>query len=385
MTFPLFLCRALFACGLPLLLLATACVHPMPRDGEDLSTLQENPMGSGRMVHFDCTSDKLWLGYDQERIQGSYRRREDNLIDGLQWLVKHQSADGSWNASVADTGLATLALRSRGRDIFAYKQRKNRERGLMWLRKVQQDNALFEQETGTHTMFGQAVATLSLGHHGRHPSIQKMMPPLVDALSQAQGPHGAWSFELPPSGKPDLSTTAWAVSALLTAKYFGAPAEQDVYDRAEEWFASSQDSKSLTAVALYARLHMADTAKLVRWTDHPDYALFKKQAQLLATNPPVWNEASHTINLNYWYYGTLALYRWGGEERATWMKALGEALIPHQRLENEEDDLYGSWDPAGVNSKEGGRIHSTALCSMMLDTYYLATALHVRKRTDQSR
>lgn len=373
----------------------------MPRSGEDLSLLQDNPMGPERMVHFECTSNKLWLGYDKERIQGSYRRREDHLIDSLQWLVQHQSQDGSWDADVATTGLAVLALRDRSMGKYSREHDKSLGRGLRWLRNAQQDTDLFAKEVGASTVYNQALATFAISRRANHATYRKMLPPLVNILAQAQGPQGAWSLELEPSDNCDPSTTGWAVSALLAAKDMGTLVDPAIFDRVESWFASQQDpetgrvscagqipvekSEALTAVALYARLHMAGTENLVRWSDHPNYAMLKKQAQLLAANPPVWNESSGTIDFYYWYYGTLALYRWGGEERATWMKALGEALIPHQRLGNEKDDCFGSWDPVGIRGEEGGRVYSTALCGMMLETYYLSTAVHVRQEMKPNR
>ena len=58
------------------------------------------------------------------------------------------------------------------------------------------------------------------------------------------------------------------------------------------------------------------------------------------------------------------------EETLLVKKAIEKALIPNQRREDPEDNFYGSWDPAGPWGTEGGRVYSTALCTLILEVYY---------------
>ena len=53
----------------------------------------------------------------------------------------------------------------------------------------------------------------------------------------------------------------------------------------------------------------------------------------------------------------------GGKPWKTWSKALLEAVLPHQ-------DKNGSWPPAGVWGADGGRVYSTAMMVLALETSY---------------
>jgi hypothetical protein len=70
----------------------------------------------------------------------------------------------------------------------------------------------------------------------------------------------------------------------------------------------------------------------------------------------------------YWYYGTFAMNQWGGKHWTSWKKAIEKALIPNQRQEN--GNFKGSWDPVGPWGEEGGRVYSTAICTLILEVYY---------------
>ncbi|HBN74959.1 MAG TPA: hypothetical protein DD473_03875, partial [Planctomycetaceae bacterium] len=71
--------------------------------------------------------------------------------------------------------------------------------------------------------------------------------------------------------------------------------------------------------------------------------------------------------LYYWYYGTLAMYQFGGEEWNQWNGQVRELLIAKQR---KQGPLAGSWNPDGPWGGYGGRIYSTALATLSLEVYY---------------
>ena len=73
------------------------------------------------------------------------------------------------------------------------------------------------------------------------------------------------------------------------------------------------------------------------------------------------------INYYYWYYGSLGLFQLGGEPWKTWNRALLQTLLPQQRTDGSE---AGSWDPDSVWGNYGGRVYTTALATLCLQTYY---------------
>ena len=95
--------------------------------------------------------------------------------------------------------------------------------------------------------------------------------------------------------------------------------------------------------------------------------------RILMKDPPLWREAKgrslSTINYYYWYYGSYALFQYGGPEWERWNVAMVKALLDAQRRDAalEED---GSWDPIDEWGPAGGRVYSTALCAMTLEVYY---------------
>jgi len=73
------------------------------------------------------------------------------------------------------------------------------------------------------------------------------------------------------------------------------------------------------------------------------------------------------LNLYYWYYGTLAMYQYGGEPWRRWNVSLRDRLISEQR---KLGNTAGSWDPKGPWGAYGGRVYSTALSALSLEVYY---------------
>jgi hypothetical protein len=357
---------------------------------------------------------------------------EAAVARGLEWLKDHQSPGGFWDADgfmyndiyeeeamsdgagnpvndVGLTGLALLAFLGNGNTMNDGEYKTALKDGTSWLLDVQQDNGLFGDEAGNSTLYNQSIATMALGEayyfSKRAPQLKRPMTQAVNLIVKARNPYGAWRYELTPNGGNDTSITGWMVFALKTAKESEIAIDKAAFDGAEVWFDTMQDkntgrvgyswsgdgggvgslpsrpsnyvdkfpaekSESLTAVALLSRIFMTDSNKVKRWSDHPNYDMLKKQADLIASKPPLWDEADGSIDMYYWYYGTFAMNQWGGKHWKNWRKAIEGALIPNQRMENPEDNFYGSWDPVGPWGEEGGRVYSTAICTLMMEVYY---------------
>jgi hypothetical protein len=69
----------------------------------------------------------------------------------------------------------------------------------------------------------------------------------------------------------------------------------------------------------------------------------------------------------YWYYGTLAMHQMGGRYWRAWNEKIKTMLPENQR--RQPDELVGSWDPDSA-VLNGGRIFSTAMAILTLETYY---------------
>ncbi len=100
---------------------------------------------------------------------------------------------------------------------------------------------------------------------------------------------------------------------------------------------------------------------------------------ILVREQPRWTERSgsglSTINFYYWYYGSYALFQYGGQLWKKWNDAMLAALLNSQRRgtvasTDEPIDEDGSWDPIGEWGRAGGRVYATALAAMTLEVYY---------------
>lgn len=350
---------------------------------------------------------------------------EAAVAHALRWLADHQAPEGYWDCDqfplydklaaappsdgagsavndVGVTGLALLAFLGAGHTTGAGEYREVVARGVNWLRAVQRDDGLLGEEVGNPTLYNHAIATMALGeayYFSRSPILRPGLERAVRVILNARNPYLAWRYRLEPNGDNDSSITGWMVFALETARDAGLPIGKDAFDGAEAWFAQLTDpqsgrtgydlaagagsrpsrlgayaarfpaerSEALTAVALLCRLFTAPRG-LRSWREHPEYALLQRQADLLLRTPPHWDEAGGTIDLYYWYYGTFAMYQWGGKHWESWRGAMEQALLPHQR---QDGNYRGSWDPQiDAWGSEGGRVYTTALGAIILEVYY---------------
>lgn len=352
--------------------------------------------------------------------------------NGLQWLADHQDPAGFWDADdfmhhdrypekpsstgsgnpvndVGLSGLALLAFMGYGESAHKGDYQQNVGDGIQWLRDVQRDDGLFGDEVGNSTLYNHAIATMAMGEaywfSNQSLILKSNMKDALRVIHKSRNDYAAWRYDLDANGDNDSSITGWMVFALKTAEVNELPVDHGAFAGAESWFASIEDkntartgyawgsngggvgsgssrppeyvekfpaqkSEALTAVALLSRIFMTKGSEVKRWKDHPQYEIMKRQADLIASKPPRWDESDGSIDMYYWYYGTYALNQWGGSHWKGWKKAIEQALLPNQRLEDEEDNFYGSWDPVGPWGQEGGRVYSTAIGTLILEVYY---------------
>jgi hypothetical protein len=351
------------------------------------------------------------------------------VIAGLEWLRDHQSPDGVWDCDdfmfndkfdnkphsdgagdatndVGVTGLALLAFLGHGNTTGKGPFRDQVAGGVNWLREAQDINSgLIGEEVGNPTLYNHAIASMALGEAyvmGKSPMLKRYLQQSTKLILNSQNPYQAWRYGLEPTGDNDSSITGWTVFALKTADDAKIPIPKGAYQGAKEWFDTMTDkgtgrtgyawgngggpggppsrvkvylerfppekSEALTAVSLLCRIFMTDTAKVKTWREHEDYELLKKQADLLASKPPLWDDEGGSCDMYYWYYGTFAMNQWGGKHWKNWKKAIEKALLPNQR--QEAGNFKGSWDPIGPWGEEGGRVYSTAICTLIMEVYY---------------
>lgn len=354
---------------------------------------------------------------------------------GLQWMARHQSADGSWDADgfaamcppddvcrgharivefdpttpfklddgerarmtpeqirvrlaqletqrqqrqrsgiEADaglTGLAVLAFLGAGytheEGIYA----DTVDRALRWLiRQQTADGFLGGKAAHYARMYCHGMATIALGEAYGMTNDNSLREPLAAAIRYivaTQSTDGGWRYSKGTQG--DMSMFGWQLMALKSAATAGLDVPQATLNQTITFLKNAGQGQygGLTGYRLAEESKPSMTAE----------ALFCRQMLgMLRTNPASVEAAEFLLqhpprraepNLYYWYYGTLAMYQYGGQAWRTWNSSLLDSLVVDQRTTGH---AAGSWDPRAPWGDYGGRVYSTAMSTLCLEVYY---------------
>jgi hypothetical protein len=172
---------------------------------------------------------------------------------GLAWLVKNQNEDGSWGKSYPGTvtSLACLALLAARDEPYDGPHAKALVRGLAFL-VDRQSEGIFAQE-GHTWIHVQGFSTLALSE-ARGRALRARTKPDLDlaamrtavekaarAIGEAQSTSGGWWYTRGSPGQHEGSTTVTAVQALVSARNFRIPIDEDVLRRGFEYLKRCQN------------------------------------------------------------------------------------------------------------------------------------------------
>ena len=262
-------------------------------------------------------------------------------------------------------------------------------------------------------IYDHAIATMAVGEllalSGDTLGLQRCVEEAAEFCLRAQTDGSGWRYSVK-SEVPDTSVTGWMVLALKTVRicrlmgYVSRPTDEELrrsFAGAMKWFdlvtdlASgvtgyqspgdqgsalleltdlkggypfSKELSCMTAVSVLCRLFAGESRRSTP---------IRKGVGVLMRHLPRWRlrrgKAPSTINMYYWYYGTLAMFQYGGGPWREWNKAMVKALVPTQRRLGDVKGHgceAGSWDPIGEWGLAGGRVYATAMGALTLEVYY---------------
>ncbi|MEM8710168.1 MAG: hypothetical protein AAGG01_04395 [Planctomycetota bacterium] len=328
---------------------------------------------------------------------------------GLAYLARRQRADGRWGRKEVDekygqpmvgkTGLACLAFMGAGHTPSSgTKFSENVSKGLEFLRSVQDEES---GHFGNTSSYGHAIATYALGEAYALTKDARLRTPLVRAAQHiidnqvaSRDPllDGGWSYFFPDGRTldrwPRASVTAWQVMALESAKLGDIKVPTSVFTRARTFLVNSWDpSRGAFRYSHDPSRLRSDYPLLPGSTPATMFALSLLGADIGAAQfEPARNFVQSRSpqgyrftgdddfvykaqgNLYFWYYGTLAMFRAGGDDWQRWNTAMKETLVPAQ----EQD---GSWRPISIyagyaQDSDGDRSYTTAMNVLTLEVYY---------------
>jgi len=338
------------------------------------------------------------------RQYGGTDASEEAVERALAWLASIQEVEGHWDGSKwgsgkieideqgidrqkagveADTGLTALtilAFLGAGYTQEEGKYAANVSKAIQWLISQQrEDGYLGGKATRYAGMYCHGMATYALAEaYGMQNErrvddglSQAVMKGVQFTIAMQNKSDGGWRYL--PDWSGDMSMFGWQLMALKSAEIAGV--------------AIPEDARKLMIKFLVDR-SLGERKGLAAY--HPEYGpeitasmtaecLFCKQMMGIRRGNPASQEAAEYLlaeanapkaiepNLYYWYYGTLAMYQFGGAEWEKWNELVRGLLIAKQRKTGE---LAGSWNPDGPWGGYGGRIYSTALATLSLEVYY---------------
>ena len=358
------------------------------------------PAFQQRMARNDGSADSTDLGEYGPATEAAIER-------GLEFLAKHQRADGSWRledfgdkprlrSHTAATALSLLAFQGAGYSHRQYHYAPVCKSSLEFLLANQQPNGdLYipadEASNANARFYSHSIASLALCEAYGMTQDEALREPAQRAVQfmvkTQDSVGGGWRYQ--PGFESDTSVSGWFMMALKSAELSGLDVPAKTFDNIKGWLEKAQASPeerhlyrynplapdtpvtrhgripnpTMTGVGLLMRLYLGwrrDTADMMRGAD---YLLENLPAEGTPLNPK--------RDTYYWYYATQVLFHMGGERWKQWNSQLHPLLIRSQQLEG---DQLGSWNPAGpIPDRWGpfaGRLYVTTLNLLSLEVYY---------------
>ena len=325
---------------------------------------------------------------------GATPQSESAVDRALDWIVRHQRPNGSWSfnldldpcngrcrhskdagdtatPSTGATGLALLALLGAGHTHHSGPYAKNIRQAIYYLRDAAGlTDEGYDWQQGS--MYGHGIALMAIGElctmtrseDGAYESDLKDMVERGAAFTQiAQHPNGSWGYV--PGSPGDTTLTGWQVLSLIAARRNGVRLRSYTLPRAKEYlqeivgndefefgYKGPPAEPTTTAIGLTLMLYLGQS---------PDNTIFRESLTRMAKRGPTKTNVYHD------YYATLALHHARHRLWEQWNSELQNHLVRSQVKEGHE---AGSWHFDDRWGNKGGRLYTTAMCTMMLEVYY---------------
>ena len=149
------------------------------------------------------------------------------VLKALRWLKKTQKSEGSWDGTIATTGLAVLAYLAHGETPASKEFGETVEKAMQYL-----INALTIRADGQPTFRGTdgneyatLIATYALCEaYGmtKNPNTKEAAMQTLQRIVSNQSPTGGWDYKInKDSTRDDMSFAGWALQALKAGKMAG--------------------------------------------------------------------------------------------------------------------------------------------------------------------
>ena len=397
-------------------LLALDRATPRPRStsgsGSGLAPLEDRPVGRTLAEIPRVYQPRL----DPERPvraqrDGASVASERAVERALDWLARHQDADGRWDAGTARyddgtpakgehdftvhcpvgetcfgecayweadtamTGLALLTYLGSGYTHIEGRYADTVGKGLKFLLAEQKPSGDLRGRSQVVGMYCHAMATLALCEGYALTGDARLRDAATRAVAfivRSRARDGlAWRYA-PRAPVGDTSILGWVVMGLKSAKEVRIPIPDEASIRRGTlaWLDKVASGQAKGLARYQPSEPVTPTMTAEAWVCRQFLGVggpgpaSTEAAEALLRNP----SDRGSTNFYYWYYATLALYQHGGESWSRWNARVRDRIVGLQRVTGHQT---GSWDPdKSLYGSKGGRIYSTALGALTLEVYY---------------
>lgn len=363
----------------------------IPQDGQVGDAIPSGPLRESGIEHFRLQGVLgVSAGCGANPFAGEYRARwtcsggatkagQRAVEMGLDWLARHQSDRGLWSAAgfthecdgeacegdgdsnrdVGVTGLSLLAFLASGNTVHWGKYRRVVRRGTRFLIDSQHPNTgrFIAADAHARARLDHAIAALAVTESyalSRWPVLKRPAQQAVAALladsDSLRGQHDAANGEL----------IGFALEALVAAHRLGiGDSEARLAAMAAQLAGIAAGNEPAGAVvAVHGDL-------LLAWVGIDAGIPIEALSDRIVLRRPRWKDGA--VEMGAWLFGSTAMHQLGGRSWDTWNTAMLDATVRTQRTEG---DLKGSWDPQVDPHWTAGRVGSTALMTLCLESCY---------------
>ena len=332
---------------------------------------------------------------------GGNEETEAAVQEALSYLVSQQQPDGSWDplttgggeersplgesrggagsrADNAITGLALLALLGAGNTHHEGEHSEAVYRGLAYLIQDQKPDGSLAGNAAVYTStYAHGMAALAMCEAAaitKDPSAITAAERAMAFTIRMQHPAtGGWRYT--PGDPGDMSQLGWQAMVLDAGHRAKLSVDRRAVSGVQRFIQSvragnsgglasyrpgERPTRTMTAEALATRLLVGDRV--------PEAEIAEAERSILQELPGQGQD-----NYYYWYYATLALHQLQDDAWSQWNSALKTRLLSTQRFD-------GSWPTTSVWGGYGGKVYTTAMATLCLESYYRHTL-----RRDQDR
>ena len=214
-------------------------------------------------TRFDGKANLVWQG-------GGSQVTEDAVQAGLEWLKRHQSADGSWNTDgyhshcgfdtsfsgscdgdghdeydVAMTALSVMCFLGAGHTPTVGDYKEQVKKAIKYLMNSQdKEGCVGNRELPRH-MYNHATATMALAEayalSNHKPLLKIATKKAIEFLLKAQTNGGGWRYTFR-AGDDDTSVMGWCIMALRAARLAGLEIPESSFDGARNFLSTVTSS-----------------------------------------------------------------------------------------------------------------------------------------------